>query len=263
LVADHAETCSVCHQGLPSARSAVPVGAVAQAGGGAPFGGSAPLGAGSPAGVGPPVARKRPSKRKGVWTLVVAVVLFYVLRVFGGVFGLADMLGITSGPEPIDLAALQWEPYVDPFGRFSVELPGSAIVDTLEVSGPFGPIDAPRVGVEHDAFNAAVVPLQGVVEPGDTWVTLPVEEIASEMEARGVEGAAVDLAEIVEGSADTTMDTEVSGIMEGAEVVFLTRTVLHAGTVYELAVSGVAEDRVSLLAVFDRLTASFVLSPPA
>jgi hypothetical protein len=259
LVADQAETCSVCHRDLASARTTVAVGAVAHGAPAPPFGAAPPPGTAYPPGVAPAVAHQPVTARRRRWPLVLGLVLAGSVALVGGLLVLVTVLGFTAEPVPIVADELQWEAYADPAGRYSLELPGAAVVDTVEVPGAFGPTETAAVSADHDGFDAAVVPFEGVIGPGQTFANIPFSpaEVEQDMESTGVVGARIIDQGIIEGSGDTLMNVEMSGTVDGRSAVVLTRLVLHADDLYELTVVGPADDRATLVGMFERMITSF------
>ncbi len=269
LVSDGAEQCSVCHRDLTA--TAVPVGAAqgafaapgqATAPGGlpqAPSFGGAPLPP-PPGMVIPPGAAPPPSGRGTPWLRL--VLLFGALGMVGllavaALFLVGTTVDPTSTIQPDELS---WERYDDADGRFTVDLPGSPQVDTLEVpDGMGGTADGETISVGAVNYQASIGILPDGIPDGMTFDEIPFSPTGAERgaAANGLSDAALVSHGVVEGTGATEMDLELRGTVDGDDGVLLSRLVLVGPDIYEISVAGPVGQRDTLLDMQERIVSSF------
>lgn len=212
------------------------------------------------------MAAARPRRRNG-W--LVAILATCVIGATGIVAVVAlSLVGVTvPGSErasgALDPEALDWAAYDDPSGRFVVELPGRARVDTIEVPGPMGRTELEAVGVTGAEFSASIVVYEQAVLPGVTFDEMPLSDSA--MEAAVGENGFLD-AElvdrgVVEGTGALEMDMEMRGTVRGEAGVMFNRIVAAGDDLYEVTVVGPVEHRGELASMRDRIGASLEVTP--
>lgn len=283
LVSDGATTCSVCHQDVTAPPVPAAIGAPFAAAPGEPGapgapgtpppgtfapGGIAPDGVGPTPGWGPdgaPTVTATTKQRMGrgrVALIVVASTVAVMVGLAVVSIGVVSVLGRTSEVAADDV---MWRAYVDPAGRFQIDLPGEPTSDTVEVAAGAGTIDVEALNVPNSAFVASVGLNKSVVTDGMTFAEIP---FSPEGAARGVESTGFDDAEVVqhaviEGSDDTAMGLVIHGTVDGEPAVMLTRVVVVGPDLYEIAVAGPRDQRDELAKIHDRMTASFTAPAPA
>lgn len=269
LVADGAEVCSICRRPMaapPAAGFAPPgtSGASAAPPTPPPFAGVAP---GFPQTPGPGGYANAPGStapRRPAWVVAAVVVVGVVLVAFAGVAGLS-LIGTTvepPAPGEVELrsAELDWRAYEDPAGSFAVDLPGEPVVERMDVPGTFGsevPYEA--VTVSDPTFRVVVGRYPGAVPMGATFDDVPFSTDAAErmFEAGGFEDATVVAQQPVQGSANAAQDLELSGRVSGEPALLLSRLVMAGSDVYELNLVGPEVHRQELVAMHDRIAATF------
>ncbi|UDY36771.1 hypothetical protein [Dermatobacter hominis] len=251
LVHDGADTCSVCKQ--PIAVPEQPAGPW-----GAPDAGFVPGGAATATAT---AARSAtfvdPSPpRRPVDGLKVAIVAVGTI-VLLGILGVAALVFVGApADETVDPAAVDWAPYSDAGGAYTIDLPGAVeVIDDLGSQEGVDTAGVPVRGVFAGGPSFAVAVFRYELPPGAAFDT-----------DQGVDGAALGMftnptvtrrvpAQTEHGPA---IDAEVVGSLDdGSKGIGFLRLVTVGGTPYMLGTFGLASSSPELAQLHERLVASF------
>lgn len=258
LVVDGAENCSVCKQPLTVPEQ--PPG---------PWGAPVPPLPGSPeAEASEAASRPAPARRGPNAGLIVGAVLgvLVLLTVLG--VGALSFLGsrveqaIADSPPPDT-----WTPYVDPSGRYRVELPGAPVVtDEEEAVGVGEPLKIQVAEVARPGWDSFVAAYDLPEEIVGT--RLPPEALRDGMLAgmradRSVGDLAVTTSTTESTPAGPALDTWMSLTVDGVESVGMIRIIEVDRDVFAMVTIGPSVQGAEVTDLHDRVTSTFSAPPTA